>query len=74
MSDNASYGVYISTTIPTSTVCLNLSGNNSNLGYYLANDDGTGSTFNLAPLNADTVNIGAITTSGTIGSVSSCPP
>jgi hypothetical protein len=73
LSNNESYGVYISTTIPTSSVCLGLNGNDSNLGYFLSNDDGSGSTFNLAPLDVGTVNVGTITTSGTITTISECP-
>lgn len=52
------------------SVCLTMSGNNSETGYYLSNDTGT---FNLAPCNIASVNTGAINTIGGISYVESCP-
>lgn len=55
------------------TVCLNLTGNNSNTdpSYSLTNP-GSGA-FNLSPCNVDSVNVGMINPSGTITPVQSCP-
>ncbi len=54
------------------TVCLTLTGNNSNIdpSYSLTNP-GSGA-FNLSPCNVDSVNVGTITESGTISPVQSC--
>ncbi len=53
-----------------SSTCLNLNGNSSDNGYLITN---TAGTFNLAPLNVNTVNTGTISTSGVITPVASCP-
>ncbi len=53
-----------------SSTCLNLSVNSSDNGYLITN---TAGTFNLAPIDVEAVNVGAISTSGTITPVSSCP-
>lgn len=76
--DNAGYGVYISSSQDFSSVCLALNGNNSNfngtgLGYLLRNDEAfSPGTFNLAPLDVDTVNIGEITSFG-VTLIQACP-
>ena len=53
------------------SLCLEMTGNTSSRGYHLQNN--SSSTFNLAPLNVNAVNVGTITESGTINPVSSCP-
>lgn len=52
-------------------ICLEMTGNTSNRGYLLQNNEPT--FFNLAPLNVNAVNVGTITESGIINHVSSCP-
>ncbi len=70
-SDNTGTAVFIGSTLPTPTACLQLVGNDSSTGYLLSNPvDGT---FYLRPLDVDSVNIGTITTSGDIQVVASCP-
>lgn len=55
------------------STCLDMQNNTSNLGYSLVN---AGGTFNLSPngvAGAQAVNVGAISTTGTITSVPTCP-
>lgn len=71
LSDNASSGLYVGSTLSTPFVDLTLSGNDSTNDYMLANPvDGT---FNLAPCNVETVNEGTISKNGTITMVQYCP-
>lgn len=71
LAGNTNYDLYVGSTLTTPTVCLNLSGNTSQTDYALANNAGT---FNLAPCNVDSVNIGTINTFGDpITPVQSCP-
>lgn len=70
LSGNSGTAVYIGSTQPSPVACLEMSGNNSDTGYTLVDNSGT---FNLTPCNVNEVNIGTITTSGTITSVQSCP-
>jgi hypothetical protein len=53
------------------SLCLDLTGNSSDTGYLLTRILGT---FTLAPINAQDVNTGLITTLGTVTPVSSCSP
>lgn len=69
--NNTGVAVVVGSALPNPTVCLTLSGNNSNTDYLLTNPGG--GTFNLSPCNVDSVNVGAVGTSGTITSVQSCP-
>lgn len=70
LSNNAGAGVFIGSAEASPAVCLEMSGNNSNTGYDFSS--GTG-VFNLAPVNAASVNSGTITTIGAITLISSCP-
>lgn len=71
LSNNAGVGVVIGSTLTSPTACLTLTGNNSDAGYFLSNPfDGL---FNLSPCDVNTVNTGAIGSSGTITPVQSCP-
>ncbi len=70
-TNNVGQGVFVGSTEPSPSVCLTMIGNSSDTGYELLNDvDGI---FNLAPLNVNAVNIGAINTIGTITLIQSCP-
>lgn len=67
----------VTNSLATGTVCLEMSGNSSNVGYSLVNSNAGAMTFNLAPTNVDAVNIGTITRGGggsAINSVSTCAP
>jgi hypothetical protein len=69
-ADNTGVNLFIGSTLPTPTTCLNLSGNNST-DYLLSNPvDGT---FNLSPCDVNSANVGTINSSGTITPVQSCP-
>jgi hypothetical protein len=70
LTNNTGTSVYIGSALTAPEVCLEMSGNNSDVGYVLAS--GTG-VFNLAPCNVDDVNVGTITAVGTITHVQSCP-
>jgi hypothetical protein len=70
LSDNTGTAVFIGSTLPTPTICLTLTNNNSSTDYLLSNPvDGT---FSLSPCNVDLVNVGTINTSGAIDLVQSC--
>lgn len=62
--------VYIGSTESSPSVCMEMSSNNSNAAYTLSNGSGT---FNLAPMNVASVNVGTINTIGTITLIPSCP-
>lgn len=69
--DNTGVGVVVGSSLPSPAACLTLTGNNSGSDYLLSNPvDGV---FNLAPCDADSVNIGTINTGGVITPVQSCP-
>lgn len=68
--NNVPTGLYVGSTEASPSVCLNMSGNNSDTGYVLSS--GTG-IFNLAPCDVETVNTGAFTQIGAITIVQSCP-
>lgn len=68
--NNVGTGMFIGSGELLPSVCLGMTGNNSNTGYTLSS--GTGN-FNLAPCDAATVNTGLITSIGTITPVQSCP-
>jgi len=71
-SSNVNPGVAIGTyTMGTPSVCLTLTGNQSDTDYSLTNP--VAGTFHLSPCNANTVNTGTITLMGTITTVQSCP-
>lgn len=71
LSDNTGLAVMIGSTLSSPTTCLTLTGNNNTNDYLLTNPmDGL---FNLTPCDVDTVNRGAIGTSGIITPVQSCP-
>ena len=70
LSGNTGLDVCVGSTLTSPTICLTLNENQSS-NYLLSNpSDGT---FDLSPLNADTVNTGLIQTSGIINPVQSCP-
>lgn len=70
LSSNNISGLFIGSTLTATSACLNMTGNNSSNGYTLSNDAGT---FNVTPLNVDTLNTGTINTIGIINTVSVCP-
>lgn len=67
--NNSGTAVYIGSAGTMPSVCLELSGNVSDVGYTLST--GTG-TFDLAPCDVNAVNTGVINTIGVISSVQSC--
>jgi hypothetical protein len=64
------YAFYVESTDASANVCLEMTGNSNDRDYSLSNPSGI---FNLTPCNVASVNIGTITTSGTITNVQSCP-
>ncbi|MDR3478403.1 MAG: right-handed parallel beta-helix repeat-containing protein [Gammaproteobacteria bacterium] len=70
LANNIGAGLFVGSTEPSPSVCLNMNGNNSNTGYTLSS--GTG-IFNLAPCDVNSINTGTITPIGTITAVQSCP-
>lgn len=70
LSGNMGLSVAISSALPSPTVCLTLTGNEST-DYLLTNPGG--GLFNLSPCDVDAANVGTINTSGTITPVQSCP-
>lgn len=66
--DNTDVVVAIGSTLPSPTVCLTLTGNNSS-SYLLTNPFGL---FNLSPCNVEAVNRGVINSLGVITPVQSC--
>jgi len=69
--NNVTSALHIGTTLSSDSVCLKLTGNNSDNAYDLSN--GASGTFNLTPCDAATVNTGSINPSGTITYITSCP-
>lgn len=70
LKDNTGTSVVIGSSLPSPSVCLTLSENNSSSGYLLTNPgDGV---FTLSPCNVDAENEGSISTSGIITPVQSC--
>jgi len=70
LSNNAGSAVYIGSTVGSPAACLVMTGNSSDTDYVFSS--GTGS-FNLAPCDVGTANVGTITTPDTITLVESCP-
>lgn len=70
LSDNTGTALFIGSTLPSPTVCLTLTGNDSSTDYFLDSGDGL---FNLSPCDVDAVNEGTINTGGAIDIVQSCP-
>lgn len=69
-SGNSGTAVMVGSALPAPVACLALTGNDSSSDYLLVNPvDGT---FYLSPCDVDFLNVGAITTSGTIDLVQSC--
>ena len=74
LSNNAAPGIAIGFfTSGDPAVCLTLTGNSSNTdpGYSLTNPGSA--AFNLSPCNVADINIGTISTSGTVNTIQSCP-
>jgi hypothetical protein len=69
LANVAAPDVYIGSIISPS-VCLQMTGNSSTMGYELSSGGGT---FNLAPCDVNAVNVGTITTVGVVNIVQSCP-
>jgi hypothetical protein len=70
LSNNFSSGFFIGSAAASPSVCLTMTGNNTNSDFTL---DGGSGTFNLAPCNVETVNTGTFMPSGTVRIVQSCP-
>ncbi len=70
LSDNVSSGFFIGSAAASPSVCLTMTGNNTDSDFTL--NSGTG-TFNLAPCNVETINTGTFNTIGTVTIVQSCP-
>ena len=69
--DNTGVAVFLGSSLPAPETCLTLKGNDSGTGYQLTNPvDGI---FYLSPCDVESVNVGAISTTGVITSVQSCP-
>jgi hypothetical protein len=66
--NNISSGLFISSTEPSPTACLEMSGNSSNTGYVFSS---TGD-FSLAPTQAALLNSGEISEIGIVEAVNSC--
>ncbi len=69
LSNNADADLFVGSTEPSPAACVEMNGNSSTAGYILSNGPGV---FNLAPTNAASVNIGTITTIGTIANTDTC--
>lgn len=69
-SNNAGSAVYIGSTVGSPAACLVMTGNSSDTDYVFSSGAGS---FNLAPCDVGTANVGTITTPDTITLVESCP-